>query len=114
MDAKKFADAVVVNRESVYPNSQGFILRNTSLVKDLQSAGLAVYAQVFRNEFVSPPFDFFADVTVEINTYVQSVNVDGFITDFPKTVRRYKSKCHFPYSYGSIISTLACYGHDEN
>uniref|UniRef100_A0A0D9X9H5 glycerophosphodiester phosphodiesterase n=1 Tax=Leersia perrieri TaxID=77586 RepID=A0A0D9X9H5_9ORYZ len=86
VDVKKFADAVVVDRDSIFPVSKGFIMRGTNLTKDLHSAGLAV----FRNEFVSPPWDFFSDVTVEINTYVQSVNVDGFITDFPKTVKRYK------------------------
>lgn len=97
VDVKKFADAVIVDRESIFPESQGFIMKETNLVKDLRSAGLAIYAQVFRNEFVSPPWDFFSDVTVEINSYVQSVNIDGIITDFPKTVRRYKSKCHFLY-----------------
>uniref|UniRef100_A0A0E0AX94 glycerophosphodiester phosphodiesterase n=1 Tax=Oryza glumipatula TaxID=40148 RepID=A0A0E0AX94_9ORYZ len=90
VDVKKFADAVIVDRESIFPESQGFIMKETNLVKDLRSAGLAIYAQVFRNEFVSPPWDFFSDVTVEINSYVQSVNIDGIITDFPKTVRRYK------------------------
>lgn len=87
---KKFADAVVVDRKSVFTLSQAFAIRQNSLVKDLQSAGLAVYAQVFRNEFVSQPLDFFADETVEINYYVQSFNLSGIITDFPKTVRRYK------------------------
>jgi glycerophosphoryl diester phosphodiesterase len=31
---------------------------------------------------------------VEINSYVQTLKVDGLITDFPKTVRRYKSKSY--------------------
>ncbi|KAG8047720.1 hypothetical protein GUJ93_ZPchr0008g13811 [Zizania palustris] len=89
-DVKKFADAVVVDRASVYRTNTNFIIKQTNIVKDFQSAGLAVYAQVFRNEFVSTPWDFFSDITVEINSYVQSINIDGFITDFPKTVRRYK------------------------
>ncbi|KAL6646116.1 hypothetical protein ACP70R_017724 [Stipagrostis hirtigluma subsp. patula] len=89
-DVKKFADAVVVDKKSVFAQSERFVIRQTSLVKDLKSAGLAVYAQVFRNEFVSQPWDFFSDETVEINNYVQQVNIDGIITDFPKTVRRYK------------------------
>uniref|UniRef100_A0A0D9X9H4 glycerophosphodiester phosphodiesterase n=1 Tax=Leersia perrieri TaxID=77586 RepID=A0A0D9X9H4_9ORYZ len=49
-DIKKFADAAIVDRQSVFVESNGFILRQTNLVKDLQSTGLAVYAQVFRNE----------------------------------------------------------------
>ncbi|BAF29750.1 Os12g0456700, partial [Oryza sativa Japonica Group] len=89
-DIKKFADAVIVDRESVFAESKGFIIRKSKVVEDVQSAGLAVYVEVFRNEYVSPPVDFFADGTVEINNYVQLVHVDGFITDFPKTVRRYK------------------------
>ncbi|CAL4999668.1 unnamed protein product [Urochloa decumbens] len=87
---KKFADAVVVDRTSVFTLSSDFVIRQNSIVKDLQSTGLAVYAQVFRNEFVSQPLDFFGDATVEINYYVQSFNLSGIITDFPKTVRRYK------------------------
>jgi len=88
---KKFADAVVVDKDnSVFTSSHYFIIRQNNLMKDLQSSGLAVYAQVFRNEFVSQPLDFFSDETVEINYYFQSFNLSGIITDFPKTVRRYK------------------------
>ncbi|KAF7108364.1 hypothetical protein CFC21_108853 [Triticum aestivum] len=89
-DVKEFAEAVVVDRSSFFAQSVHFIINQTSLLTDLQSAGLTVYAQVFRNEFVSQPWDFFGDETVEINNYAQSLNVDGLITDFPKTVRRYK------------------------
>ncbi|XP_066380350.1 glycerophosphodiester phosphodiesterase GDPDL4-like [Miscanthus floridulus] len=89
-DIKKFAHAVVVDRISVFTLSYDFIIRQNRLVQDLQSAGLAVYAQVFRNEFVAHPLDFFGDATMEINYYVQSFNLSGIITDFPKTVRRYK------------------------
>ena len=96
-DIKKFAHAVVVDRISVFTLSYDFIIiRQNRLVQDLQSAGLAVYAQAFRNEFVAHPLDFFGDATVEINYYVQSFNLSGIITDFPKTVRRYKSKSHLP------------------
>uniref|UniRef100_A0A0E0JA25 glycerophosphodiester phosphodiesterase n=1 Tax=Oryza nivara TaxID=4536 RepID=A0A0E0JA25_ORYNI len=70
-DIKKFADAVIVDRESVFAESKGFIIRKSKVVEDVQSAGLAVYVEVFRNEYVSPPVDFFADGTVEINNYVQ-------------------------------------------
>jgi glycerophosphoryl diester phosphodiesterase len=95
-DIKKFAEAVVVDSKSVFTLSSDFIIRQNSLVQDLQSAGLALYAEVFRNEFVAQPLDFFGDETVEINYYVQSFNLSGIITDFPKTVRRYKSKSHLP------------------
>jgi glycerophosphoryl diester phosphodiesterase len=107
-DIKKFAHAVVVDRRSVFTLSYDFIIRQNRLVQDLQSAGLAVYAQVFRNEFVAHPLDFFGDATVEINYYVQSFNLSGIITDFPKTVRRYKSKSHLPrhvHIYSSLITS---------
>ncbi|TVU05251.1 hypothetical protein EJB05_48409 [Eragrostis curvula] len=90
VDIKKFASAVVVDKSSVFALSGDFVIKTNNLVKDLQSAGLDVYAQVFRNEFVSQPWDYFSDETVEINNFVQLVNVSGFITDFPKTVARYK------------------------
>ncbi|XP_066395286.1 glycerophosphodiester phosphodiesterase GDPDL4-like isoform X2 [Miscanthus floridulus] len=89
-DIKQFAEAVVVDSKSVFTLSSDFIIRQNSLVQDLHSAGLALYAEVFRNEFVAQPLDFFGDETVEINYYVQSFNLSGIITDFPKTVRRYK------------------------
>ncbi|CAD6217085.1 unnamed protein product [Miscanthus lutarioriparius] len=89
-DIKQFAEAVVVDSKSVFTLSSDFIIRQNSLVQYLHSAGLALYAEVFRNEFVAQPLDFFGDETVEINYYVQSFNLSGIITDFPKTVRRYK------------------------
>jgi hypothetical protein len=44
---KKFADAVAVDRKSGFILILDFIIRQNSLVKDPQSTGLAVYAQVF-------------------------------------------------------------------
>jgi hypothetical protein len=113
---KKFADAVVVDKDnSVFTSSLAFIIRQNNLMKDLQSAGLAVYAQVFRNEFLSQPYDFFADATVEINYYFQSFNLSGIITDFPKTVTRYKSKSHLPSTYsGSSFFCLHQHGTMKN
>ena len=109
-DIKKFAHAVVVDRISVFTLSYNFIIRQNRLVHDLQSAGLAVYAQVFRNEFVAQPLDFFGDETVEINYYVQSFNLSGIITDFPKTVRRYKSKSYSPcHVHVHIVHYLAVF-----
>uniref|UniRef100_A0A0A9FM44 glycerophosphodiester phosphodiesterase n=1 Tax=Arundo donax TaxID=35708 RepID=A0A0A9FM44_ARUDO len=42
------------------------------------------------NEFASQPYDFFSDATAQISAYVQGAGVDGLITDFPATARRYK------------------------
>ncbi|KAG2333160.1 hypothetical protein Bca4012_017184 [Brassica carinata] len=89
-DIKKFADAVVVRRQSLYPVRASFITGQTSLVERLQKFKLPVYVETFRNEFVSQAWDFFADATVEINTHVTGAGVSGTITEFPLTAARYK------------------------
>lgn len=93
VEIKEFADAVAIDRQSVYPVTQQFTTRQTDVVSKLQNAGIAVYVYLFQNEFVAQPWDFFSDATVEINTYVQGAGVDGIITDFPATASAYKSMC---------------------
>lgn len=100
-DIKKFADAVAIDKKSVFPENQKFITAQTNLVGHLQNAGLSVYAYVLRNEFVSQAWDFFSDPTVQINSFFQGAGVDGVITDFVATARRYKSM--FPL-FPSLIS----------
>jgi glycerophosphoryl diester phosphodiesterase len=93
-DIKTFADSVVVSKDSVFPDDVLFLKGSTNVVPKLQSAGLPVYVELFSNEFVSQPWDFFSDPNVEINTYVMGMNVSGVITDFPKTSDRYRrNKC---------------------
>ncbi|KAG6474369.1 hypothetical protein ZIOFF_068303 [Zingiber officinale] len=101
-DIKTFANAVALDKPSIYPSTQLFTTGETGLVSQLRAAGLDVYAYVLRNEFVSQPWDFLSDPTVEINAYVAGAGVDGIITDFPGTTRRYKSMvpvisglCHY-------------------
>ncbi|KAG8071241.1 hypothetical protein GUJ93_ZPchr0006g46048 [Zizania palustris] len=92
-DIKKFADAVSVNTLSIYPATAKFLTNQTNhLVQSLQSAGLPVYVYVLMNEFLSQPYDFFSDATLQINGYVKRLDggVDGIITDFPATAHRYK------------------------
>ncbi|CAA6670160.1 unnamed protein product [Spirodela intermedia] len=71
-DIAGFAHSVAVHKESVYPKSAAFILGRTGIVKKLQAANLSVYAYLFMNEFVSQPWDFYSDPTIEINTYFQT------------------------------------------
>ncbi|XP_078163656.1 glycerophosphodiester phosphodiesterase GDPDL3-like [Carex rostrata] len=93
-DIKRFADAVAIDKYSVYPIDDNFITNMTNVMNRFQSAGLKVYGYGFMNEFVSIAWDFFADATVELNTYFQGAMIDGFITDYPATARRYKrSQC---------------------
>ncbi|CAA7025343.1 unnamed protein product [Microthlaspi erraticum] len=89
-DIKKFADAVVVVKSSVFPDADGFITEQTDVVTKLQKSKLPVYVELFQNEFVSQPYDFFSDATVEINSYITGAGVGGTITEFPFTAARYK------------------------
>ena len=91
-DIKKFASAVSVDTGSVFPESHHFTMYKTNLVQTLQNAGLSVYVYTLMNEFASQAYDFFSDPTVQINWYVTAAGVDGLITEFPATARRYKCK----------------------
>jgi len=89
-ELQKFASAVAVPRRSVIDEDDGFTISQTEMVRSLQAAGYPVYVYNLGNEYVSQPFDFFADATVQMNTYVEVAGVDGLITDFPASARRYK------------------------
>ncbi|KAH1054182.1 hypothetical protein GLYMA_08G324500v4 [Glycine max] len=90
LDIKRFAHSVVVKKASVYPVSKFFVTGSTKIVPKFKSSNLSVYVETFRNEFVSQAWDFMSDATVEINTFVQDAEIDGVITDFPKTANRYR------------------------
>ena len=91
-DIKKFANAVVLRKSSVFPVADSFVTGQTNVVERLQKSKLLVYVELFHNEFVSQPYDFFCDATVEINTYITGAGLNGTITEFPLTAARYKSK----------------------
>lgn len=93
-DIKTFANSVVINKNSVYPQNAGYVTTKTNIVEKLQASDLSVFVETFSNEFVSQAFDFFSDSTVEINSFIQGAGIDGVITDFPKTAHRYsRNKC---------------------
>ncbi|PRQ30283.1 putative glycerophosphodiester phosphodiesterase [Rosa chinensis] len=95
-DIKKFANSVVINKASVLPENSEYITGATNVVTKLHAFDLPVYVELFSNEYVSQAWDFFSDPTVEINSFVSGANVDGVITDFPKTAARYKrNRCLF-------------------
>ncbi|CDY14478.1 BnaC03g21170D [Brassica napus] len=87
---KKFANAVVIRKETVFSLFDSFITTQTNVVKKLQKSWLPVYVELFQNEFVSQPYDFFADPTVEINSYITGAGISGTIIEFPFTAARYK------------------------
>lgn len=110
-DIKNFADAVVIKKESVYPKSEDFITGTTDVVAKIHSLNLPVYVELFSNEFVSQAWDFYSDATVEINTFVSDshTNIDGVVTDYPKTADRYRSKSPDPTISFSFSNTKLDY-----
>ncbi|GMP65177.1 hypothetical protein CsSME_00026094 [Camellia sinensis var. sinensis] len=116
-DIKKFANSVVISKASVFPDSQAYITSMTDIVQKLQGFKLAVYASLFRNEFVSQDWDFFSDATVEINNFVMAAGVDAVVTEFPGTAARYKRNrcfglgnktpnCMIPVQPGGLIQLM--------
>ncbi|XVF70773.1 hypothetical protein PTKIN_Ptkin11bG0189100 [Pterospermum kingtungense] len=89
-DIKSFASAVVVSKDSVFPENQAFLTGSTDVIQRLQASNLSVFVQTFSNEFTSQAWDFFSDATVEVNSYYQGAGINGVITDFPKTSDRYR------------------------
>ncbi|XP_027940786.1 glycerophosphodiester phosphodiesterase GDPDL1-like [Vigna unguiculata] len=95
-DIKKFASAVIVNKNSVFSYNDQFLTGTTKTVPTLNAANLSVFVELFSNEFVSQAWDFFSDATVEINSYLNAdgLKIDGIITDYPETADRYRrNKC---------------------
>ncbi|KAL5547425.1 hypothetical protein UlMin_002656 [Ulmus minor] len=93
-EIKKFADAVTIPRSSIIKSNEFFTVSITNVVKEMKAANLSVYVHQLRNEFVTLAFDYFSDPIVEIATYVQAAQVDGFMTDYPATAKKYmRSPC---------------------
>ncbi|KAI9185651.1 hypothetical protein LWI28_009171 [Acer negundo] len=103
-DIKKFADSVVINKESVFPSNAAFLTKLTVVIAKLQAFKLPVYVELFSNEFVSQAWDFFSDATVEINSFVLETGISGVITDFPETAARYRSKLAVSYNIFFLVS----------
>ncbi|CAN8285271.1 unnamed protein product [Cochlearia groenlandica] len=93
-EIKTFANAVVVGKESVFPLAESFVTGQTNLVARLRKYDLPVYVELFQNEFLSQPFDFFRDANYEINSYITGPGINGTITEFPLTAARYiRNRC---------------------
>ncbi|XP_050212907.1 glycerophosphodiester phosphodiesterase GDPDL6 [Mercurialis annua] len=105
-EIKKFADAVNLPRSSLVPTNNGYALSTTSIIKEMHAANLTVYASVLRNEFATLAFDFFADSTLEIATYIVGLEVDGIITEYPATANRYLRNVCSNLNYDLTYSVL--------
>ncbi|XP_062078342.1 glycerophosphodiester phosphodiesterase GDPDL7 [Humulus lupulus] len=118
-EIKKYADGVTIPRSSIVKVNDFFTVGFTNVVKEMHAANLTVYVYQLRNEYVSLAFDYFSDPIVEIATYVQAVQVDGLVTDFPGTASKYlrcpctdtDPKANIPYAIlpaeaGSLLSLI--------
>ncbi|KAL3566889.1 hypothetical protein D5086_032304 [Populus alba] len=117
-EIKKYADAVTLPRFSIVPTVNGFTTGTTKVVNEMQAANISVYVSVLRNEFITLPFDYFSDPTIEIATYTSGIGVDGIITEYPATASRYlRNPCSsnsmsdssysiIPAEAGSLLQTI--------
>ncbi|PWA45448.1 glycerophosphoryl diester phosphodiesterase [Artemisia annua] len=115
LDICKFANFVIIGKESVFPRNQGFLGNQTDVVTKFQAFKLPVHVQFMNNEFVSQPWDFFSDPYVEINAYVNGAGVNGVIADYPATADRYRRLPNDqtpPYIYGSSGDWQVVQPHD--
>ncbi|KAK0598989.1 hypothetical protein LWI29_001290 [Acer saccharum] len=111
-DIKKFADSVVIKKESVFPVNSLFLTGLTDVVAKLQAFKLPVYVELFSNEFISQAWDFFSDATVEINSFVSETGISGVITGFPKTAARYRTVFFTNPAGATIIAENRCLSKD--
>lgn len=96
-EIKEFADTVTLSRSVVLSASEYFLINNTDIVSRMHLHNLTVFVFRLRNEFFSLAFDYLADPTMEINTFVNVAKVDGLITEFPATARAYMNNaCRHP------------------
>ncbi|KAJ8768245.1 hypothetical protein K2173_021185 [Erythroxylum novogranatense] len=116
-EIKKYADTVMLRRNSITPTSDGFALSTTKVVQELQNASLSVFVQVLRNEFISLAFDYYADPTIEIATYTTGLHLNGVMTEYPATASRFfRNPCSdptanlqyaiLPIEAGSLVNIL--------
>ncbi|KAH7859564.1 hypothetical protein Vadar_002629 [Vaccinium darrowii] len=123
-ELKKFAGAVNLRRASIIQVPNFFTSASTGIAEKMHEANISVYVSVFRNEFVSIPFDYFSDPILELATYILApFGVDGVVTDYPSTATAYlRSPCSnpdpnvqldypiYPVQPGAMIKSLSGVG----
>ncbi|KAL7130874.1 hypothetical protein ABFS83_13G161400 [Erythranthe nasuta] len=90
VEIKEFATAVVISKRSVFPTDEAYMTGQTSVVPKIQAFNLPVYVQIFQNEFVAQAWDFFSDAYLEMLNYVDAMNINGVVTDYPATAAKFK------------------------
>ncbi|KAH7373435.1 hypothetical protein KP509_17G055600 [Ceratopteris richardii] len=88
---KALANFVTLPRGLVQVASQGYLLNKTDIVDIFHAQNISVFVSFLRNEFVTIPYDYDSDPTLELNTLLTVYGVDGVVTDFPATASYYLS-----------------------
>lgn len=91
-EIKHHAQVVAIPRGSIIEITNYFTTGLTKVVAEMKASNLSVFVYVMRNEYVSLPFDYYSEASVEVSTFVDYFHVDGIITEFPNTAKRYMSK----------------------
>ncbi|GLJ10050.1 hypothetical protein SUGI_0120960 [Cryptomeria japonica] len=113
-EIRKFANTVALPRSSLFRLANNyFLLAAPDVVKRFHNHNISVFVYTLRNEFPSLAFDFLADPTMEINSFVQVAKVDGLVTDFPATAKAYLgNKCLHPRTEDDYLMFLVDPGVD--
>ncbi|MCO5615121.1 hypothetical protein L7F22_069410 [Adiantum nelumboides] len=88
---KALANYVTLPRGLVQVANSGYLLNSTGIVDLFHAQNVSVFVSFLRNEFVTIPYDYESDPTLEIDTLINSYKVDGLVTDFPATASNYLS-----------------------
>ncbi|XP_038881366.1 glycerophosphodiester phosphodiesterase GDPDL6-like [Benincasa hispida] len=88
-EIKRFAQVVAIPRGSIIEITNYFTTGLTKVVAEIKASNLSVFVYVMRNEYVSLAFDYYSEASMEISTFVDYFHVDGIITEFPNTAKRY-------------------------
>lgn len=97
-EVKRYAQVVAIPRSSIIEITNYFTTGLTKVIAEMKAANLSVFVYVMRNEYVSLAFDYYSEASLEISTFVDYFHVDGIITEYPKTAKRYMSKLLFTAS----------------
>lgn len=90
-EVKGLANIVTLPRGLVQATNSFYLLNKTDIVDLFHAQNVSVFVSFLRNEFVTIPYDYESDPTLEIATLLESYQVDGLITDFPATASNYLS-----------------------
>lgn len=87
-EIKQFSNIVALDRRLVDPidSQSSFLLSKTSVVSAAQSLNMTVFYVFLSNEFNGFATDYRSDPILQINSLIQEYEINGFLTDHPKTL----------------------------